>query len=280
LNFAPSIEIKAANAYEDYKPSLQLDEWNMLSITISNPPLLPAVHITLSSDFDAEKEKTSDDSDESLEKTAPSESDEKPTTGGDDSTPSQVSRPLSDSTPMGKSKSTTESSHSSALPPSTLPATVVAPICQVDCNGCETWILEDEPINLDDDDLGEDEDGNPIQSEKPDMSWLSHPGVPSHLSLLESDTENPAISGRKSRQVTLVVLVFPDGKRFKEAVQDFKASRPNSASQSDHIPPITCQMQIKVTWPAPTPEEPAKRNELTSLLRINLSNVFDKPDLS
>ena len=232
LSFTPMIDVVAANGFEDYKPSLDWDTWNLVNLTITNPPSLPAIQITLSSDY-------------------VSPTDEEDKKEGDEKVE--------------------ESSEASRKPTARSVATDTHSICQVDCNGCETWILEDEPINLDD---GYDEE----PAEKP--AWLSHPGVPTHLQLLESDTENPAISSRKSRSVTMVLLVMPDLKKFEalkkslqsEISQD-KAS--SSSSSSAPLPTIVADLNIKVSWPSPTDENPNLRHELNSPFRINLSKIFE-----
>jgi hypothetical protein len=143
--------------------------------------------------------------------------------------------------------------------------------------------LEDEPIQLDDD----------LEAIPEPAAWLSHPGVPKHLDLLESDTDNPAISSRKSRQVTMVVLVMPDLKKFEaakialnkvnECQNDQDGEKKASSSSSSPPPPTTemkipaiiAEMKIKVSWPSPTEEQPDLRHELVSPFRINLSKLFE-----
>jgi hypothetical protein len=248
LSFTPMIDVQAANAFEDYKPTLDFDNWNMISLTISNPPFLPVIHISLMSSSD--KDESTSAPDDPAEET-------------DTTLQKQTKMEISSSSPSFEV------------------------ICQVDCNGCETWILEDEPIQLDDM-YGEGE-------EKPEpAAWLSHPGVPAHLQLLESDTENPAIISRKSRQVTMAVLVMPDSKKFK-SLKKSAASSKSTSSQQDQastssnknlssgdekppLPPIVCEMILKVSWPSPTEEQPELRHELTSPFRINMSKLFEVPE--
>lgn len=217
LSFTPMIDVIAANGFEDYRPSLDWDNWNLISLTITNPPSLPAIQILLSSDYIAPSE----------------EGDE----GKDDTTAEQGRKPAT----------------AASVDPHS--------ICQVDCNGCETWILEDEPINLD--------DGYEDEPEKP--LWMSHPGVPSHLQLLESDTENPAISSRKSRQVTMVLLVMPDLKKYEALKKSISESTPAEKSQ----PTVFADLNMKVSWPSPTDENPNLRHELNTPFRINLSKIFE-----
>lgn len=222
LSFTPMIDVIAANGFEDYRPSLDWDNWNLISLTITNPPLLPAIQITLSSDY-----------------IAPTDDEEK----GEDAANDDQAR---------------KASAVAAADPHS--------ICQVDCNGCETWILEDEPINLD--------DGYEDEPEKP--AWLSHPGVPSHLQLLEADTDNPAISSRKSRSVTMVLLVMPELKKYESLKKSTaeSASADKDASSSSQ-PIIYADLNIKVSWPSPTDENPNLRHELNSPFRINLSKIFE-----
>lgn len=246
LSFTPMIDVKAYDAFDDYKPSLSFDSYNMISLTVTNPPMVPAIHISLSSLSEGSEASTSD------EEAASSAKDEAETD----------QKTISKSSP---SKTSEDS------------------ICQVDCNGCETWILEDEPIQLDDD----------LEAIPEPAAWLSHPGVPKHLDLLESDTDNPAISSRKSRQVTMVVLVMPDLKKFEaakialnkvnECQNDQDGEKKASSSSSSPPPPTTemkipaiiAEMKIKVSWPSPTEEQPDLRHELVSPFRINLSKLFE-----
>lgn len=222
LSFTPMIDVIAANGFEDYRPSLDWDNWNLISLTITNPPLLPAIQISLSSDY-----------------IAPTDDEEK--------TDEEAGADPSRKTPI-------------------VIAADPHSICQVDCNGCETWILEDEPINLD--------DGYEDEPEKP--AWLSHPGVPSHLQLLESDTDNPAISSRKSRSVTMVLLVMPELKKFESLKKTTAEANPAAKDASSSTQPIIyADLNIKVSWPSPTDENPNLRHELNSPFRINLSKIFE-----
>jgi len=237
LSFTPMIDVKAANAFEDYKPSLDFDNWNSISLTLTNPPSMPALHITLSSAEKMTSNEVARDQDvEGSEKK------------------------------IGTTDSTSQHEHARSTS-----------ICQVDCNGCDTWILEDEPINLEDS-YGEAEDGGMKPAESP--AWMSHPGVPTHLQLLESDSDNPAISSRKSSQVTMVVLVMPESKKFdalNKAMMEKSSLKKDEQAPSKVVMevPIICEMELHVKWPSPTETNPENVSELRSPFRVNLSKLFE-----
>lgn len=267
LSFTPMIDVKATDAFEDYKPTLQWDTWNTISITLSNPPSLPAVLVTLSSDFNPLDSPSQHDS---LHNDVDEDKKDPKGEGKEEEESDQKPKPIF------------SSSDSSPLP---LPPSDPHSICHVDCNGCETWILED-TILLDEEDAGDGEEGGNDPSPPP--SWLSHPGVPSFLQLLEADTENPAISDRKSRLVTMVLLVMPDSKKFNLLKSSLSSSNPTESSSSlpssssSLVPPtspmICCDLRISVSWPSPTDANPNARHELSSPFRINLSKIFEVVD--
>lgn len=288
LCFAPIIEAKSADGFEDYKPSLRLDEFNMVSITVYNPSSLPAVHISISSEQPPADQQeaganTETPSQLSIDDDAAADSDRSGSLKQKENDTLQVQQDNLDGVKREDGvRSAGISRTASPAPNSSLEAKNAAvpkaegDICQVDCNGCETWILEDEPIVL-------DEEGEEVV---PDTSFLSLPGVPALLDLLEADTDNAAITGRKSRQVTLVVLVMPDGQAYKSMLAKRNAASAAAAADSSSssspppaMPPITCNMSVKISWPAPTQTKPEHRNELITPLRLNMSALFEPPSV-